>query len=120
MIDSLTTAIAIYAGFVTLAGIGCFAALRARPFFLDSMVYILEGALAIRAMLGVALMVSGRHDVPGVTHIAYLISSVAILPVMLATLVDDRSRWSAAVIAVSCLAVLVIAVRIEMTWSGHA
>jgi hypothetical protein len=120
MTDSLTTAIAIYAGFVALVGGGCFAVVKARPFFLDSMVYILEGALGIRAMLGVALMVSDRHDVPGVTHIAYLISSVAILPVILATLVDDRSRWSAAVIAVACLAILVIAVRINMTWSSDA
>jgi hypothetical protein len=93
---------------------------KARPFFLDSMVFILEGALAIRAMLGAASMLTGRHAVPGATHIAYLISSVAILPVVIATLIDDRSRWSAAVVAVTCLAILVIAVRIQMTWSGSA
>jgi heme A synthase len=105
---------------VTLAALACFAVLRARPPALDTMVYLLEGALAVRAMLGVGAMVSGRHAVPGTTHIAYLVCSVAILPVMLATLVDDRSRWSAAVIGVACLAILVIAIRLEMTWSTSA
>ncbi len=118
MIDSLTTAIAIYAGFVTVVALGCFAVVKGRPFFLDSMVFILEAALLIRAMVGVAAMATGRHDVPGATHIAYLISSVAILPVMFTSLIDDRSRWSAAVIAAACLAILVIAIRLEITWSG--
>jgi hypothetical protein len=119
-IDAFTTAIAIYAGVVTLAALVCFALVKARPPALDAMVYVLEGGLALRAMLGVAAMVSGRHAVPGTTHIAYLVCSVAILPVMLATLVDDRSRWSAAVIGVACLAILVIAIRLEMTWSSSA
>jgi hypothetical protein len=119
-IDAFTTVIAIYAGVVTLAALGCFVLVKARPPALDAMVYVLEGGLALRAMLGIAAMVSGRHAVPGTTHIAYLVCSVAILPVMLGTLVDDRSRWSAAVIAVACLAILVIAVRLEMTWSSSA
>ncbi len=65
-------------------------------------------------------MVSGRYDFPGATHIAYLICSVAILPVTLASVEDDRSHWSTAVVAVACLAVLVIAVRLQMTWAGRA
>lgn len=120
MIDSLTTAIEIYAGCVTLLATVSFLLRRLRPAVLDTMVFLLEGALVVRAVLGVGEMASGRHPVPGTTHIAYLVTSVAILPVALSTLADDRSYWSTAVLAVASLAIIVIAVRLQMTWAGHA
>jgi heme A synthase len=105
---------------VALAAAGCFALRRPRPLLLDKLVLGLEGALVVRAMLGVGAMASGSHPYPGATHVAYLLTSVAILPIMGASLADDRSHWSAAVVVVACLALVVIAVRIQMTWSGHA
>jgi heme A synthase len=116
----LSIAIAIYAGCVALVAAGVFALRRNRPAFLDRLLLVLEGALVVRAMLGVGALVSGAHAYPGATHVAYLFTSVVLLPVMFATLADDRSHWSAAVIVVACLALAVIAVRVQMTWSGHA
>jgi heme A synthase len=119
LIDALSTAIAIYAGCVALVAAGCFALRRPRPAFLDKLVLVLEGALIVRAMLGVGAMVSHAHAYPGATHVAYLVTSVAILPVTMAFVTEDRSHWSAAVVVVACLALVVIAVRVQMTWSGH-
>jgi heme A synthase len=119
-IDGLSVATAVYAVCVALAAAACFVLRRPRPPLLDKLLLVLEGALIVRAMLGVGAMVSGAHAYPGFTHAAYLLTSVALLPVMLATLADDRSHWSAAVVVVACLAVAVIAIRVEMTWSGHA
>jgi hypothetical protein len=93
---------------------------RERPLLLDKLLLALEAALVLRAMLGVGALVSGAHPYPGGTHVAYLVTSVGLLPVMNATLADDRSHWSAAVLAVTCLALAVIAIRLKMTWSGHA
>jgi hypothetical protein len=120
IIDGLSVAIAIYAGCVALLAAIGFALRRPRSPLLDKLVLALEGALVVRAMLGVGAMVSGAHPYPGVTHVAYLLTSVGLLPVMVATLADDRSHWSTAVVGVACLALVVIAIRIEMTWSGHA
>jgi hypothetical protein len=119
-IDGLSVAIAIYAGCVALAAAIGFALRRPRSPLLDKLVLALEAALVLRAMLGVGAMVSGAHPYPGVTHVAYLLTSVGLLPVMVATLADDRSHWSTAVVGVACLALVVIAIRVEMTWSGHA
>ncbi len=119
-IDGLSVAIAIYAGCVALVAAIGFTLRRPRSPLLDKLVLVLEGALVIRAMLGVGAMVSGSHPYPGVTHVAYLLTSVGLLPVMVGTLADDRSHWSTAVVGVACLALVVIAIRVEMTWSGHA
>jgi heme A synthase len=119
-IDGLSVAIAIYAACVALLAAIGFALRRPRSPLLDKLVLVLEGALVVRAMLGVGAMVSGAHPYPGVTHVAYLLTSVGLLPVMVATLADDRSHWSTAVVGVACLALVVIAIRVEMTWSGHA
>ena len=120
LIDVLSTAIAIYAGCVALVAAGCFARRRPRPEFLDKLVLVLEGALIVRAMLGVGAMATHAHAYPGATHVAYLITSVAILPVTMAFVTEDRSHWSAAVVVIACVALVVIAVRVQMTWSGHA
>ncbi len=120
MIELVTTAVMVLAGAVTVFALGCFSLAGSRPRALDRAVVVLEGGLVLRAMLGVGAIVSGQHAFPGGTHVAYLVTSVAILPVALGTLVDDQTRWSAAVLAVTCLAVLVVALRLQMTWDGHA
>ena len=116
MIEALTTVLVGYSGLVGLVALGCALRRVDRPRYLDAMVLSLEGLAAVRAMLGVGAMVSGSHAVPGVTHLAYLVTSVAVLPLLLSTLDEDRSHWSAAVIAVGCVAVLVVALRLQATW----
>lgn len=116
MIELLTTALVGYSGLVGLVAAGCALRRVDRPRFLDAMVLALEGLAVVRAMLGVGAMASGSHAIPGVTHLAYLVTAVAVLPLLLGTLDEDRSHWSAAVIAVGCLAVLVVALRLQATW----
>ena len=48
-------------------------------------------------MIGVAQIVSG-DEAKSVTHIGYLVASVAVLPLVLNTLEGDRSKWSTAII----------------------
>jgi heme A synthase len=116
VIGLLTTVLVGYSGLVGLVALGCALRRVDRPRFLDAMVLSLEGLAVVRAMLGVGAMASGSHAVPGVTHLAYLVTSIAVLPLLISTLDEDRSHWSAAVIAVGCLAVLVVALRLQATW----
>src|SRR5262249_48357062 len=110
----LTTAIAIAAAALAVGCATIFLLDRERPKAIDRCAYGLEAALAIRAMIGVAQMVSG-DEARSVTHIGYLVASVAILPLVLNTLEGDRSKWSSAILAVGCLVVLVVEIRLQVT-----
>ena len=75
---------------------------------------MLEGVLAIRAMIGVGQLISG-DEARSITHIGYLVASVAVLPLVLSTLEGDRSKWSSAILAVACLVVSVVVIRLQVT-----
>lgn len=120
MAEALSTFNAMAAGVVAVLAALSSAVGQQRPRWLDLAVRGLEAALVLRALVGVGQMLGGQQQVHSVTHIGYLISSVAILPLALESMEGDQSRWSAAVISVACLAVLVIAIRLQVTAGGHA
>lgn len=120
MVAAFTIAIAVAAGLIAIiAGFHFVRRLR-RPPGLDKLVWGLEIALVLRAMIAVGEISTGDTPAHLTTHIGYLISSVAILPIALATVADDRDHWTSAVLAVTLLAVLVIVIRLQMTAGGHA
>lgn len=120
MAGLLSTTIAAAAGVIAVAATISFLLGRERPKPIDVSVQGLEALLVLRALVGVGQMLGGQQEVHSVTHIGYLIASVAIIPITAGTLEGDRSRWSAAVIAVACLAVVVIVIRLQMTATADA
>ena len=110
----LTTAIAVAAAVLAITCAVVFVLDRPRPRVLDLFAYALEGALAIRAMIGVGQIASG-DEARSVTHIGYLVASVAILPLVLNTLEGDRSRWSSTILGVAALVVLIVLIRLQVT-----
>ena len=88
---------------------------RARPPWLDSMGWMLEVLLVIRALAGLgALLGHDRPDEYG-THVGYLVSSVCVLPIALRSISDDNGPWSAGVVIVAAVAVTVISLRMMAT-----
>jgi hypothetical protein len=114
-VQIVTAVLVAYAGLVLLGAVVAFIRKVPRPPTLDQMAWILEGALLIRAMLAVAALVNGDQPAQLSTHIGYVISSIVILPVALAAVADDRDRWTSAVIAVAVAAIIVIAIRLQVT-----
>jgi len=114
LVGAYTTAIAVAAAVLAVACAVIFVLDRERPRAIDVFVYALEAALAIRAMIGVAQMISG-DEARSVTHIGYLVASVAVLPLVLNTLEGDRSKWSSAILAIAGLVILVVVVRLQVT-----
>lgn len=114
MVTALTTMVAVGAALLAVACAVLFSIDRVRPRAIDVGVWVLEGALAIRAMIGVAQIFSG-DEAKSVTHVGYLVASVAVLPLVLNTLEGDRSKWSTAIIGVAALVVLVVMLRLQAT-----
>jgi hypothetical protein len=114
----LTIAVVIFAAGIVLLATVAFVREQPRPLLLDRAVIVLEGVLLVRAAVDVVLMLTGSQLVHDATHLGYLVSSVALLPCALQFLEGDRSKWSTLVLGVATLAVLVVAVRLEVTTSG--
>ncbi len=102
---------------VLVALLAAFAAYRwgERPPWLDSMAWMLEFLLAIRAVAGLGTLLSGERPEAYSTHVGYLVASVCVMPIALRSVQDDRGGWSLGVVGVASLAVAVIGVRMMMT-----
>jgi hypothetical protein len=88
-----------------------------RPGWLGQLVWMLELLLVIRAVAGLGAIAGGTKPDEYSAHVGYLIASVCILPIAMQSVSEDRATWSAGVIAVAALAVTVVAVRLQMTWT---
>lgn len=80
---------------------------------------LLELGLLAQVVVAVVLLVRGDRPVDGLlTFVLYLVGSLLVLPVGVIWGLMDRSRWSSAVVAVACLVVPVLVVRMNQVWSG--
>jgi hypothetical protein len=104
-----------YAALVTVLALVVAVRRRERPAWLDSMVWMLEVLVIIRALAGLGTVLGDDRPDSLSTHVGYLLSSVCVLPIAMKSIDGDRALWSSAVVAVAALAVAVIAVRLQMT-----
>ena len=115
VLDQISWVVVGYAVLVTL--VAAFAAYRwrERPPWLDSMAWMLEALLALRAVAGFGVLLSGERPDSMSTHVGYLLASVCIVPLALRSVQDDNGAWSLGVVGVAAATVAVISVRIVMT-----
>ena len=114
-LDQISYVVIGYAGLVLLVAAYSAHRWRERPPWLDSMAWMLEFLLGVRALAGFGAIAGGDRPDSLATHVGYLIVSVCVIPIALRSDPEDRSRWSIGVLAVAVLAVGVISVRMMMT-----
>jgi len=114
-LDQISYVVVGYAGLVLLVAAYSAYRWRERPPWLDSMAWMLEFLLGVRALAGLGAIAGGDRPDSLATHVGYLIVSVCVIPIALRSDPEDRSRWSIGVLAVAVLAVGVISVRMMMT-----
>jgi len=114
-LDQISYVVVGYAGLVLLVAAYSAHRWRERPPWLDSMAWMLEFLLGVRALAGLGAIAGGDRPDSLATHVGYLIVSVCVIPIALRSDPEDRSRWSIGVLAVAVLAVGVISVRMMMT-----
>jgi hypothetical protein len=114
-LDQISWVVVGYAVLVTL--VAAFAAFRwrERPPWLDSLAWMLEFLAGVRALAGLAVLLSGRRPDEVGAHVGYLLVSVCIVPLALGQVAEDRGAWSVGVVGVAALAVAVVSARMVMT-----
>lgn len=81
--------------------------------------FITEGLLVVAALVDVARIVAGHRPDEPVVHVGYVLASVLLLPILVRPVPDDASdddrRGRQLVLAVACVAVLIVVWRQQVT-----
>jgi hypothetical protein len=114
------TVIAYAAGVATVcalcAVVGC-----TRPSAITPALAIVQLSVVVQAVLDLAVLVGGAPSGEFAVHIGYLLVSLAILPIAIAMVQLDPNRWGSAALALGCVVVAVVSLRLHQTGAGaHA
>ncbi|WP_461120969.1 hypothetical protein [Saccharothrix stipae] len=87
---------------------------------LAAVVVHLEAGLLVQAVLATVNVIGADGGgMNRATFFGYLIAVVVVLPVGAFWALGDRSRWGAGVLAVACLSVPVMILRLNQIWALH-
>lgn len=118
MVDGLATTIIVTA--LLVAAFSGLMALLGRPPHLPHLVglTIVEIALLTQAVVAMGRVFTGDRPVGLATFVGYLLTAVLIPP--LAALIGwaERTRWGSVIIAVACLVVPVMVLRLQQIWQA--
>jgi hypothetical protein len=79
---------------------------------------VVELVALVQLVVGIVQLAGTDRDVSGVTFVAYLVAAVLALPIGTLWALTERSRWGPGVLAVACLVVPVLVLRLDQVWSG--
>lgn len=120
MIDAL--AFALTFGCLVAAGVLVVRLVRARFSWATSwpLLALVQVGLVVQLFADVAGLAAGhRPSEPG-THVAYLVTSVLMLPPAAVQVRGDDGRWAALLLVVAFVVTAVLVVRLQTTWrSAH-
>ena len=117
MPPALLAAVLVVAGLLTLLGLVDAARGRAPSRVLLQGLFALEALLVVQLVAVALRLGDGQRPAETGAFAGYAVLSFFLLPGGLALSVDERSRWGTLVLAVACLAVAVVELRLDATWS---
>ncbi|MFD9697448.1 hypothetical protein [Lentzea sp. NPDC059081] len=79
---------------------------------------VLETGLFVQAVIGLGQITS--REIDRLSFAGYLIGAAVIIPVAVVWAAGERSRWSGGVLAVGCLSIPVMVLRLGQIWAAHA
>ena len=77
---------------------------------------VVEVALLAQLVVGIVQLVGTDRDVSGPFFVGYLIGSLIVLPVGALWALAESSRWGAGALAVACLVIPVLELRLHDIW----
>jgi hypothetical protein len=78
---------------------------------------VIEVGLLAQLVVGIAQYAGTDRDVSGPFFIGYLIGSLIILPIGAFWALTESSRWGAGVLAVACLVIPILELRLHDLWA---
>ncbi len=115
MTRSLSLTIILYALGVALICVVVALAGRPRPPAVTVALVIAEVAAAGQALVDGARLVGGRHGPEVAANVGYLVTSLIVLPVAVAAVRLDPGRWGSVAVAIGCLLLSVVSIRLHQT-----
>jgi hypothetical protein len=79
---------------------------------------VVEAVLLAQLVVGIVQLVSTDQNVSGVLFIGYLIGSLIVLPLGALWALAESSRWGAGALAVACLVIPVLELRMHEIWTA--
>ncbi|HEX7305468.1 hypothetical protein [Lentzea sp.] len=79
---------------------------------------VLETGLFVQAFIGLGQITS--REIDRLSFAGYLVGAAVIVPVAVVWAAGERSRWSGGVLAVGCLSIPVMVLRLGQIWAAHA
>ncbi|TCN36942.1 hypothetical protein EV644_112115 [Kribbella orskensis] len=77
---------------------------------------VVEVALLAQLVVGIVQLVGTDRDVSGPFFVGYLIGALIVLPVGALWALAESSRWGAGALAVACLVIPVLELRLHDIW----
>lgn len=87
---------------------------------LAAVLALLEAGLLAQAVIGIVKLTGLDREIDKFSFVGYLVGPVVILPLALMWSAAERTRWSGGALAIACLSVPVMIVRLGQIWAGHA
>ena len=82
------------------------------------MLRVIEAGLLAQLVIGIVQFAGTSRDVSGPFFIGYLIGSLLILPIGALWALAESSRWGAGALAVACLVIPVVELRLHEIWTA--
>jgi hypothetical protein len=118
VIDAVTTGLMVLVATYGVAALVLTALGRAPREHLVLASGALSLLVVVQVLIAVVLLVAGdRPDELG-TFVGYLVIAVILLPLGTLWALAERSRWGTGVLAVACLALVVVLVRLQDLWGS--
>ena len=115
MSDSFGLTVVLYALALAAACAGAAVLGRRRPRMVGAGLVLLEAAVIGQGVLDGVALLRGQHGTEVATNLGYLLTSPAILPVTASAVRLDPGRWGSAALAVGCLVLAVVSLRLRQT-----
>ena len=79
---------------------------------------VVEVVLVAQLVVGIVQLVSTDQNVSGVLFIGYMIGSLIVLPLGALWALAESSRWGAGALAIACLVIPVLELRMYEIWTA--
>lgn len=114
----VTTAVIV--GAIALAvALGVLAVLdRSTPPWALAALALLELGLVVLAVIGVVAWVGGDAPAEPVVFFFYLLTCLLVPPLMVWWGRGEPGRWGSGVVAIACLVLVVLVLRVQQVWTG--
>jgi hypothetical protein len=89
---------------------------RGINWWLLGLVGVVELALVAQLVVGIVQLAGTDRDVSGALFVAYLVGALIILPVGALWALAESSRWGAGALAIACLVIPVLELRLHDIW----